>query len=137
VGNDQLASDERAPDVYAIEQVPVTYLHVLDGAGYEDGGIVDENVYSTERVDGLLNEVFHVCLVAQVGWHGADFSALLGYFFGDFVKLFSASRRDDNLCAFSSVSDSDRSANAAPATGNNNDFIFQLHNSFLQFASKP
>jgi hypothetical protein len=96
-----------------------------------DTRIVDEDIYLTELVDGLLNKVFHFCADSQVGWHSQDFPALSDYFSGDFVELCATSRCNNNSRTVSGVGNGDGSADAASPTGDNSDFIFELHDEFL------
>ena len=76
VWDHELASEERPLDVHSIEQVPVAHLHLLDGAGHEDGGVVYQDVDASVLLDGPLEQVGDVVFLRDVAADADGLTAL-------------------------------------------------------------
>ena len=125
VRDDEFAAEEGAADVHAVEKVPVSDPHTFDGAGYEDGSVVDEDVYASPSFDGLLVHGGEVVFLGDVA---ADADGL-ATFVGDSVHggldaagysevafVFGAGG-DDDLSALAGEHDRHVSANAPARAG--------------------
>ena len=137
VWDDELASEEGAADVHAVEQVPVPDLHVLDGSGYEDGGVVDQYVYAAPSLDGLLVHGGEVVFLGDVA---ADTDGL-ATLFGDSVHggldaagysevaFVFGTGGDDDLGSFARKHDRHVPANSSTRTGDYGYFAIKFsHN---------
>ena len=56
-----------ASDVNLHDQIPVLVFHVLEADITEDTGIVDENIYPAERLDGSLNDGLAILHAVVIG----------------------------------------------------------------------
>ena len=64
---------DRAEDVDAVAAVPVLGGQVVDAAvGCEHAGVADEHVETTEALDGVRDDRFHLVDLAHVGEHRFD-----------------------------------------------------------------
>ncbi len=57
----------KVPHVGVHDSVVLLERGVFDGPEFEDSGVVDQDVESTELVDRFLDDSLHVLLVGHVG----------------------------------------------------------------------
>ena len=118
---------ECALEVDVQHEIPVRFRHAEDQAIAGDASVVDEHIQATPALDRLSDHLLGILKLCDVRLDEDRLSTLLADHLDGFLAAGGVHIADDEVGALTREEKGYRSADAATATGNEHDLIFEAH----------